>query len=127
MTKYEKAIYELVEHSHNHPTAEEIFVRLRQRYPSVVLATVYNNLKKLWESGLIRKISVEGLPDRYDRSVRHDHLLCCKCGRLLDVNLADLTQQLQQQLDVPVLGYDLRLLYLCQDCQKQHETKRKER
>lgn len=75
MTKYEKAIYELVEHSHNHPTAEEIFVRLRQRYPSVVLATVYNNLKKLWESGLIRKISVEGL--RTGMTARFGMTICC--------------------------------------------------
>lgn len=126
MTKYEKAIYELVGNSHHHPTAEQIYEEMKQQYPGVVLATVYNNLKKLWEAGLIRKISVEGLPDRYDRMQRHDHLICRNCGRLLDIQLPDLMGQLQQQLPVPILGYDLRLLYLCESCKEELEKKKDE-
>lgn len=34
-----------------------------QTYPTVVLATVYNNLNRLWQDDLIRKVSVEGMPD----------------------------------------------------------------
>ena len=83
MTKYAKAIYEIVEASRSHMTADQIFETLRKRYPSVVLATVYNNLNKLWEEGYIRKVAVEGQPDRYDRTERHDHLVCKVCGRLV--------------------------------------------
>ena len=107
MTKYAKAIYEIVEASRSHMTADQIFETLRKRYPSVVLATVYNNLNKLWEEGYIRKVAVEGQPDRYDRTERHDHLVCKVCGRLQDLELPDLTGQFQQQVDVPVLAYDL--------------------
>ena len=87
VTKYAKKILELVEHSRSHMTAEQIFDALRQTYPTVVLATVYNNLNRLWEAEQIRKVSVEGMPDRYDRIQRHDHLVCKQCGRLLDVDL----------------------------------------
>lgn len=62
------------------------------------------------------------MPDRYDRLERHDHLVCRRCGRLLDVDLADLTQQLQKQVDVPILSYDLKLIYICDDCQKQGQS-----
>ena len=123
MTKYAKAIYEIVEASRSHMTADQIFETLRKRYPSVVLATVYNNLNKLWEEGYIRKVAVEGQPDRYDRTERHDHLVCKVCGRLQDLELPDLTGQFQQQVDVPVLAYDLKLLYICDDCRNTHDEK----
>ena len=45
---------EIVSASRSHMTAEEIFDALRQTYPKVVLATVYNNLNRLWQENLIR-------------------------------------------------------------------------
>ena len=51
------------------------------------MATVYNHLHQLCEAGQIRRICVDGQPDRYDRMVRHDHLVCRKCGRLTDITL----------------------------------------
>ena len=123
MTQYAKKIWETVESSYSHMTAEQIFEELRKTYPKVVLATVYNNLNRLWEEDKIRKISVEGMPDRYDRTRRHDHLVCKKCGRLLDVDLGDLTAQLTGKAGVPILSYDLKLLYVCEECRKQSQQK----
>ena len=99
-------------------TAEQIFMELRRTYPTVVLATVYNNLNRLWQDDLIRKVSVEGTPDRYDRIQRHDHLVCKECGKLLDVDLGDLTAQLEQKAGAAILSYDLKLVYLCDECRK---------
>ena len=124
MTKYAKKIREIVEASRSHMTAEQIFQELKKVYPAVVLATVYNNLNRLWEAGLIRKVSVEGMPDRYDRIQRHDHLVCKVCGRLMDLELADLTQELQRQAGVPILSYDLKLLYICEQCRKKQSSQK---
>ena len=121
VTKYAKKILEIVSSSHSHMTAEEIFDVLRQTYPTVVLATVYNNLNRLWQDDLIRKVSVEGMPDRYDRIQRHDHLVCKQCGRLLDIDLGDLTKQLEKKAGLSILSYDLKLTYLCEDCKKKIE------
>lgn len=121
MTKYAKKILEIVETSRSHLTAEQVFAELRKTYPQVVLATVYNNLNRLWQEDRIRKVSVEGMPDRYDRIARHDHLVCKKCGKLLDVNLADLTDLLEKQVGVPILAYDLKMMYLCEACRKQQK------
>ena len=123
VTKYGKKILELVSSSHSHMTAEEIFDALRQTYPMVVLATVYNNLNRLWQEDLIRKVSVEGMPDRYDRIQRHDHLVCKGCGRLLDIDLGDLTAHLEKRAGISILSYDLKLNYLCEDCQKKIKRK----
>ena len=118
MTKYAKKILEIVECSQSHMTAEQVFEALRQTYPAVVLATVYNNLNRLWEEGRIHKVSVEGMPDRYDRIQRHDHLVCKKCGKLVDVDLGDLTAQLERAAGLSILSYDLKLMYLCEECRK---------
>ena len=47
MTKYERAIYNIVRMSHEHLTVRQIFERLKMDHPKVVLATVYNNLNKM--------------------------------------------------------------------------------
>ena len=116
MTKYERAIYEIIIASHAHLTANEVFEKLKLRYPAVVLATVYNNLNKICESGLIRKISVEGMPDRYDTVKKHDHLVCRQCGRILDITFEDFTAPLREQLGESFLYYDLKVYYLCPEC-----------
>lgn len=123
MRKYAKKILEIVEMSGSHMTAEQIFAELRKTYPAVVLATVYNNLNRLWEEDRIRKVSVEGMPDRYDGLRRHDHLVCKRCGRLLDVDLGDLTAQLEQTAGISILAYDLKLLYVCEECKKKSRQK----
>ena len=118
MTDYERRIYELVNASHSHMTAEEVHKQLKSECPSVSLATVYNNLNKLWGLKLIRKVSVPGSPDRYDRAARHDHLVCSGCGRLTDICFSDLTPALQAQTDEEILYYDLKVIYLCPECRQ---------
>lgn len=116
MTAYAKMILDLVNRPDHHYTAEGIFLELKKENPKIVLATVYNNLKSLCDQKLIRKVSVEGQPDRYDRIVRHDHLVCRRCGRLSDIKLSDLTESLRRQTGIIDLTYDLRINYLCPRC-----------
>ena len=116
MTKYEKAIYDIVATSHEHLTAGQIYERLKDDYPKVAPATVYNNLNKLWESGFIRKVSMEGMPDRYDSAQKHDHLVCKQCGKIMDISFEDLTVTLRSQLGEDFLFYDLTVYYLCPAC-----------
>lgn len=118
MTKYEKAIYDIINASHAHLTANEVFEKLKLRFPTVVLATVYNNLNKICEAGLIRKVSVEGMPDRYDTIKKHDHLVCKQCGRIVDVALEDLTVPMRDQLGDDFLYYDLKVFFLCSECKR---------
>ncbi len=122
MTKYEKEIFDIINASTEHLTVEQLFQQVRERYPRVVLATIYNNVNKLWEAGLIRRISIEGMPDRYDRLKRHDHLVCKICGKLADISFEDLTIPLRRTLGEDFLYYDLKVVYLCPTCRKNKNT-----
>ena len=118
MTKNAEYILEIINHSNEHLSAEQIYLRLKERNQGAVLATVYNNLSILYKQGLIRKISLEGCPDRYDKIKRHDHLVCRYCGKLSDILLDDLTESLQKQVGIQILSYDLKISYLCEECLK---------
>lgn len=67
MSRYAELILELINQSQGHMTAEQIFLELKKTEPRIVQATVYNNLNALCQEGLIRKLSLEGSPDRYDK------------------------------------------------------------
>ncbi|HIS53307.1 MAG TPA: transcriptional repressor [Candidatus Onthomonas avicola] len=118
MTKYERAIYQLVTQSTRHMTADQVFSELKRTYPTISLATIYNNLNKLCAAGLVRRIPIEGSPDRYDRVARHDHVVCRRCGALTDVCFEDMTDSLRRQLGEDFLFYDLKVYYLCPDCRR---------
>lgn len=118
MTKYAKKILELINRSKVHMTAEEIFLELKKTEPKVVQATVYNNLNTLYREGLIRRLSIEGSPDRYDKILRHDHLVCKMCGALSDITFQDMTGELEKQLGEGILSYDLKVYYLCPKCRE---------
>ena len=122
MTKYEKQISEIVSELAGHLTADQIFSELKKTYPAVSLATVYNNLNKLCETGLIRKVSVEGSPDRYDRIAKHDHLVCRKCGKLTDICFKDLTDSLKEQFGEDFFSYDLKVFYICPECRAKGDS-----
>lgn len=119
MTKYAKIILELINQSGRHMTAEQLFFELKKTEPKVVLATVYNNLNTLCQEGLIRRLSMEGSADRFDKLKKHDHLVCKKCGAVSDQSFEDLTKDLEKQLGEAIVSYDLKVYYLCPECREE--------
>lgn len=121
MTKYAQQILDIINTCSDHLTAGQIYLRLKALNSKIVLATVYNNLNLLCEQDRVRKVSLEGYPDRYDKIVKHDHLVCEKCGALSDICLSDLTAQLQEQIPEEIISYDLKVNYICPSCRSKAE------
>lgn len=121
MTKNARYILEIINNFKRHLTAEQIYLILKERNRAMSKATVYNNLSSLYKQGLIRKISVEGYPDRYDNVIQHEHLVCRICGKLSDIRLEDLTEKIQSQIGIPMLSYDLKIHYICDECHKKEQ------
>ena len=122
MTANAERILKIVSASTEHLTAEEMYAKLASGGEKMSLATVYNSLNKLYAEGLVRKIPMDGQPDRYDKMLRHDHLVCEKCGAISDVMLEDYRALFARQTGVEVASYDLKLFYLCNKCKEKAES-----
>lgn len=109
---------------HDHPKADEIYERVRQRLPQISMGTVYRNLDILASSGLIQKIGPEFSQMRFDaNTLEHYHITCMECGRIDDMVLEpddDPKPQLESSFvklaKYGVLGHKLEFLGLCREC-----------
>jgi Fe2+ or Zn2+ uptake regulation protein len=95
-----------------HPTAQELFERLRVSMPTMSFATVYNTLDALSSAGLCVSLSLSPGPARFDANMRpHNHAVCDRCGLVRDVPCTDDVQPLARDFDTPngvVPGFSLR-------------------
>ena len=103
----------------DHPTADDLYVSLREKMPNISLATVYRNLGLLEQHGMVRRILASG-PDHFDADVSlHHHLLCKGCGAVIDVFLAHddmLCQRAQNVTDGQIDDYALIFYGVCEIC-----------
>lgn len=118
MSKYAEDILTAVTELQRHPTAEQVFMEMKKDHPNIALGTVYKHLNALVEEGLLHRITEPGSPDRYDRTERHDHLICSRCGKITDVRLPDMQGYIERALGRDILAYDLRIRYICPECRE---------
>ncbi len=127
MTHQRSVILEEVRRCYDHPKADEIYERVRNRLPKISMGTVYRNLDVLVSSGLIRKIGPEFPQMRFDGNTNdHYHITCIGCGRIDDVELEpqdDPASQLESAFGkltkYGVFGHKLEFLGLCAECKNQ--------
>lgn len=71
---------------HDHPTADTLYLNIREEFPSISLGTVYRNLNLLVELGEVRKLSCGDGADRFDADTTpHYHFICRDCGEVYDL------------------------------------------
>jgi len=89
MTPQRMAIVRELAGDPTHPTAQELFERLRPALPTMSFATVYNTLDALAAAGLCASLSLAPGPSRFDPNMRpHHHAVCDRCGLVRDVACA---------------------------------------
>lgn len=88
-SRQRESIIECLKSRCDHPTADMIYMAVRETYPKISLGTVYRNLSLLVEQGEIIRISCGEGWDRYDaRTSPHYHFQCRKCGKVSDLELS---------------------------------------
>ena len=86
VTPQRLAIVREVAGDESHPSAQELFERLRRMLPTMSFATVYNTLSALCGAGLGGQLSLAPGSTRFDPNTRpHDHVVCDACGAVRDV------------------------------------------
>jgi len=112
-----------------HPDAESIYRRLRQRIPTISRDTVYRTLSTLVDHDLVQKVEPHFEGTRYDANPdRHHHFICTVCGAIGDFR-SDALDQLPIPKSVRALGEvtlaQVHVRGICRDCIKRTPKGRK--
>ncbi|MCU0752577.1 MAG: transcriptional repressor [Akkermansiaceae bacterium] len=87
MTRQRQEIYRILIEQRDHPTANEVFMRAKDRLPNLSLATVYNCLEALVQHGIIRQVNFERESSRYCPNLReHGHFHDAATGVIHDID-----------------------------------------
>ena len=121
LTQQRVAVYEYLHRTAQHPTAEEVFLAVKQTLPKISLATVYKNLEALVACGAASKLTYGDAAARYDiRTDHHYHARCLQCGRVVDVEpaaQAELADEIRAPRGFRVEHYRIEAVGYCRQCQ----------
>lgn len=131
VTPQRQAVLDVLVAAHDHPTAAQVFDRVRKHQPGIGAATVYRTLSLLVSEGQARMLALgEGASARYDANVsRHDHVLCVDCGAAMDVEApfpTDALIEMSARTGYDLTEYDVQFRGHCPSCDPKtnRQTKR---
>lgn len=127
LTRQRKEVYDVLLEQRDHPTATELFIRVKDRVPSISLATVYNCLEALTQAGLVKQVNLDRAPSRYCPNLKdHGHFHCTECGGIADIDFRDDAHE--SHLRLPrgsvVSQIDVAIKGLCPTCAKARKAAR---
>ena len=130
-TNQRRKVLDILRDSRDHPTAEDIYTRLRSRGERVCIGTIYRTVELLEKIGLVRKLNL-GDRNRYElvesrSDVKyHYHLVCEKCGRIMDISedvmkahaksLEELVTEVGDVSGFQVSGHQFVIFGICRNC-----------
>jgi len=91
-TKQRACVYGVILDKRDHPTADDIFDRVKKQLPGTSFATVYNCLETLVGCGLVRQVHMDRSPTRYCPNLSpHAHFKCKNTGKIYDIQIDQAT------------------------------------
>ena len=122
--KKRNAILQCLRQTRAHPSAEMVYGLLQQEDPDISLATVYRNLSRFKEQGLIQSLGTVNGVERFDADTHpHVHFICTGCDCVVDLPQMkpplSLQEDAQRSLGCRINGCQLTFTGLCSRCQGQ--------
>ena len=122
LTPQRIAILKYLDGNTSHPTADNIYRDVKQTYPTLSFATVYNTLQTLREHGEVMEVTIDPIRKHYDPNTSpHHHVICISCNDLWDV-FVDYSDVLKLPSNVAkgikTVGVHVDFYGLCKNCQK---------
>lgn len=121
ITPQRHAVLDYLLNSMTHPTADEIYKALENKFPNMSVATVYNNLRVLRENGLVQELTYGDSSSRFDgNTYKHYHIICEECGKIVDFHypiLNEVESLAQQVTGFEVSHHRMEIYGKCESCQ----------
>ena len=119
--KKRNAILTCLKGTDKHPSAEMVHEMLQVEHPDISLATVYRNLARFKQQGLITSVATVRGVERFDANTEpHVHFICTGCDAVMDLHQIPMPQmgsEIEQASGCRVAGCQLTFTGLCGNCQ----------
>ena len=116
-----EAVYAALAGTKAHPSAEQLYLSLKEVYPNISKTTVYSNLAKLRDDGAVVCVAVVDGRERFDaNTMAHPHFICSCCGSVLDLeglpDVSSLPRAAEAHNAVRISSLELVFRGLCGNC-----------
>jgi len=125
-----EGILDVLSRTSKHKSAKEIYALLYSQYPGIGLTTVYRTLELLYRLGFVQKLTAGDGQSRYelrseDKKDHHHHLICTKCGKILDYRdfvqeelelIRKTEESLARKHNFLIQDHNIEFLGLCEKC-----------
>lgn len=124
-SKQKEIILRALDEHKVHPTADELYKYIHRECAEIGVATVYRNLNKLAEQGVIRRITGLDGSSHFDSCTEpHYHFICSCCGKIYDIPGdigADLIAKAEEFTDCKINSMEMTFRGLCRQCEEMHK------
>ena len=122
MTNQRYAILEYLLLKSNHPTANEIYEYLKNDFPNMSVATIYNNINFFKKAGIVTELPFADGSSRFDLTeTHHYHAICTNCGKVEDFdypNFEEAERVAEKQTHFKVINHSFKVTGICLECQE---------
>ena len=120
-SKKREAILQVLRDTDVHPTADWVYQQLKPQYPDLSLGTVYRNLTRFKEEGVVVSVGTVNGQERFDATVEpHTHFICKSCGAVLDFHGLrldnDLDRRAEEEFGMKIDHHELVFQGTCSKC-----------
>ncbi|OIO35991.1 MAG: hypothetical protein AUJ74_03965 [Candidatus Omnitrophica bacterium CG1_02_44_16] len=120
ITKQRQKILELLTNTKEHPTADQVYKKLKGKFPRLSLGTVYRNLRILKEQGQIWELDFGTGLSHFDAVVHsHYHFICKNCNKIYDIRIPaikELDERVRTMTGFRIYSHRLEFFGLCDIC-----------
>ena len=122
LTPQRVELVRLIAVSEGHPSASQLYTKIKQQFPTMSHATVYKTLSMLKEMNQVLEIDLRD-DSHYDgnRPDPHPHLICVNCNQIIDGELTidqQSLRKLEQVSGYKILRPQISLYGLCPECKE---------
>ena len=124
-TKQRELVLKFLYDNDGHFTPEDIYNQLKQENPNINIgiATVYRTLSLLENSHIASSISFGVQGKKYELGLKkhHDHLICTKCGQIIeffDEVIEQRQEDIAKKFNFQMTDHTMKIVGLCENCQK---------
>ncbi len=123
ITPQRLAVLRILSASEDHPTAEQIFEKVKTAFPTTSLATIYKTIALLKSLNEVLELGFPDGSNRYDgnKPFPHPHVICTRCRKIMDpelMSLDELKDEISKKTGFRIQHHRMDFFGVCQECQE---------